>query len=218
MRLRLPGRLPLWGQSKTFQFTDPGPLMDGDLQLIAPGPQWIDAALAACAHPLTIQQAPDVARTTRQNLLDFLRVCPAGRQPASPSTGADAPTYHFWMLTTDPAQASTPIVGGIALRIGNTYDIVMYYGHLGYHVYPPSRGHHYAARACRLLMPLAYEHGIDPIWITCNPENRASRRTCDGTGAQLVETVPVPSTHVLYRRGDFEKCRYRLDTTSAGAK
>ena len=28
-----------------FQFLDPGPLIDGDLELIAPQPQWVDEAL-----------------------------------------------------------------------------------------------------------------------------------------------------------------------------
>jgi predicted acetyltransferase len=78
-------------------------------------------------------------------------------------------------------------------------------------VYPFARGHHYAERACRLLLPLARRHGIQPLWITCNPDNFPSRRTCERLGAKLVEIVAVPPRDPLYLRGDHEKCRYRLD-------
>jgi tagatose 1,6-diphosphate aldolase len=49
------------------------------------------------------------------------------------------------------------------------------------------------------------------LWITCNPDNYASRRTCERLGAEMVEIVPLPSNNVLYQRGEREKCRYRLD-------
>jgi tagatose 1,6-diphosphate aldolase len=103
------------------------------------------------------------------------------------------------------------IAGAIGFRIGSNHTIEMYYGHFGYHVYPPARGHHYAERACRLLLPLAYRHGLRTLWITCNPDNYASRRTCERLGARLVSIVPVPEEDALYVRGDREKCRYSLD-------
>ena len=111
-----------------------------------------------------------------------------------------APAYHFWMHITDNAELA--IAGGINLRIGNQYDLLMYNGQVGYHVYPPARGRHYAERACRLLFPLAIRHAINPLWITCNPDNFASRRTCERLGGKLVEIVPVPPDHSLYARGN----------------
>ena len=54
-------------------------------------------------------------------------------------------------------------VGGISLRIANTAHIVNYLGHIGYHVEPAYRGRHLAARSCRLLVPLARQHGLNPI-------------------------------------------------------
>jgi tagatose 1,6-diphosphate aldolase len=103
------------------------------------------------------------------------------------------------------------IAGGISLRVGNNPDLEMYGGHIGYNVYPPVRGNHYAERACRLLLPLARAHGLRRIWITCNPDNFASRRTCERLGCRFAEIVPVPPEHPLYQRGDIEKCRYWLD-------
>jgi tagatose 1,6-diphosphate aldolase len=61
-------------------------------------------------------------------------------------------------------------------------------------------------------LSLAGRHGIDPLWVTCNPDNFASRRSCERLGAQLVEIVPVPLKHPLYQRGEMEKCRYRVQT------
>lgn len=56
---------------------------------------------------------------------------------------------------------------------------VYYFGHIGYHVDPPWRGHHYAARACALLAPLIAVAGKSSVVITADPDNFASRRTCE---------------------------------------
>jgi tagatose 1,6-diphosphate aldolase len=97
------------------------------------------------------------------------------------------------------------------LRIGTTYDLETYVGHFGYGVYPPARGRHLAERACRLLLPLAKAHGLKRLWITCNPDNWPSRRTCERLGCTLAGVVPVPEGHALYQRGDRYKCRYFLE-------
>ncbi|HEY1922327.1 MAG TPA: GNAT family N-acetyltransferase [Tepidisphaeraceae bacterium] len=191
-----------------FDFLDPGPLVDAELELVAPAVQWVEPILDACRHQLSIREVPALADTTRRQLLDFLAACPGGRQPSNPGKGL-VPEYHFWMHATD--NPDLPMAGGIGLRVGNTHDTQMYSGHIGYHVYPPSRGRHYAERACRLLLPLARRHNINPIWITCNPDNYASRRTCERLGANLVEIVPIPAGHTLHQRGETEKCRYRID-------
>jgi tagatose 1,6-diphosphate aldolase len=210
MPLFLRARLPLGGfKSRAVDFLDPGPLIDAELELVQPDPRWVDDVVAACLHSQTVRESPSFSQTTRQSLLNFLRECPGGRQAAEPVDGI-VPTYHFWMRCPDCPD--TPMVGGISLRLGNSYDTVMYYGHIGYHVYPQARGRHYAERSTRLLLPLAARHGIDPLWITCNPDNFASRRSCERLGAQLVEIVQVPTDHPLFQRGETEKCRYRVET------
>ena len=103
-----------------------------------------------------------------------------------------------------------PIAGSIGLRIATSFDLEMYLGHIGYKVFPFARGRRYAERACRLVLPLARRH-LRTLWVTCNPENIASRRTCERLGATLVDIVTVPQSHALYARGDRQKCRYRLD-------
>jgi len=117
------------------------------------------------------------------------------------------PAYKFKMtLVGDDKE-----IGRIDLRIGNTNPLVLYGGHIGYHVELEHRGHRYAARALRLLMPLARRHGMTTLWITCNPDNIASRRTCELAGAQFVEVVDLPQDTDMYQEGERQKCRYRLD-------
>jgi tagatose 1,6-diphosphate aldolase len=126
--------------------------------------------------------------------------------PGDPARG-HVPAYLFKMTRTGQEEK----IGSISLRIGHTPHIVLYAGHIGYGVEPAYRGHRYAARACRLLLPLARRHGLTTLWITCNPDNTASRRTCEILGAEFVEIVDVPENTDMYRRGDQQKCRYRLD-------
>jgi len=116
------------------------------------------------------------------------------------------PTYHFNMMPAD----SSVVIGSINLRIGNPERIVRYRGHIGYSEKPEYRGHRFAARGVRLLRSLAAAHGLNPVWITCDPDNLASRRTCELAGAELVETIDVSADEEMYRRGIRQKCRYRL--------
>jgi tagatose 1,6-diphosphate aldolase len=62
----------------------------------------------------------------------------------------------------------------------------------------------------RLLLPLAKRHGLSPLWLTCNPDNVASRKSCELAGAELVETVALPRDEEMYEHGDRAKCRYRI--------
>lgn len=128
------------------------------------------------------------------------------RYPGNPAINY-VPAYKFKMTLVGQDEE----IGRIELRVGNTDHVVMYGGHVGYGVTPEHRGHRYAARACRLLLPLARSHGLKAIWITCNPENVASRRTCELAGAELVEIVDLPEDTDMYQEGERQKCRYRID-------
>ena len=197
-----------------FFFVDPGPLIDHELELVAPGPRHVEDLLASCRHPLCANDRA-ASTTTRERVHEFLKRAPGGHERADPDRGT-VPAYHFWMrLHAQGGLAPQPppvrIAGGIGLRIGQSRDLEMYLGHVGYNVYPPARGNHYAERACRLILPIARHHGMRALWITCNPDNYASRRTCERLGCALVDTVAVPPGHTLHQRGELEKCRYRLD-------
>jgi tagatose 1,6-diphosphate aldolase len=199
-----------------LRWFDPGPLVDRELELIPPSDAWVEAVLAACHHPETVQNDARLAETNRKQLQDLLRAAPGGRDPGDPKLQR-VQAYMFWMRLR-PTQApnggwaAPPLViaGGCSLRVADTPDVRRCFGHVGYHVYPPARGRRLAERAVRLLLPLARAHGLKEIWVTCNPDNWASRRTCERLGAVLVDLVDLPPDNVLYRRGERQKCRYLL--------
>lgn len=117
------------------------------------------------------------------------------------------PAYRFKMVASGHGE----VMGSIELRVGDSFELIQYAGQIGYGVFEKYRGNHYAARACRLLLPLAGDHGLNPLWITCNPDNVASRRTCELAGGTLVEVVDLPEDSEMYLSGDRQKCRYRFD-------
>jgi len=117
------------------------------------------------------------------------------------------PTYFFRMMSIDRAEE----VGNVNLRVGSTPHIERYAGHIGYGVHQAHRGHHYAARSLVLLLPFARSLGIDPVWITCDPDNVASRRSLEIAGAEFFEIVGVPEDCGIRKYGGkLRKCRYRL--------
>ncbi|MDP6779150.1 MAG: GNAT family N-acetyltransferase [Candidatus Latescibacteria bacterium] len=141
--------------SDTFQFLDPGTLIDRDLQLV---------------------------------LVD---------QGYKDPEGDRVPFYLFGMKRV-PDGAN---MGGIMLRIGDAATVLRYACHLGFDVRPEHRGRRYAARSVGLLLPFARRQGLDKVWIGCDPDNAASRRTCELAGGAYQETIPVPPDIDLYEQG-----------------
>ena len=124
-------------------------------------------------------------------------------RPADEEKGY-VPSYEYAIVLHGTDQK----IGGICLRIGdneNTY----YGGHIGYGVDEGYRGHGYATKACRLLRDLAVEHGVKELLITCNPENTASRRTCENLGADLVGELLLPEHNEMYQEGERRKLQFR---------
>lgn len=123
------------------------------------------------------------------------------------------PTYFFCMMLLTSGEE----VGTINLRAGSTPHLERYAGHIGYGVHASHRGHHYAARSVVLLLPLAGRLGIDPLWVTCDPENMASRRSLEIAGAEFVEIVEVPQNCGIRKYGGkLRKCRFRLRIAQRG--
>ena len=115
------------------------------------------------------------------------------------------PAYYFSIMNEENLE-----VGKCDLRIGHNEN-TRFGGNIGYEVYPKYRGNNYAARACRLLFQLAKKHEMKEIYITCDPDNIASRKSCEIAGATLVEIVSIPSHLELYRLGKRESCIYKIE-------
>ena len=115
------------------------------------------------------------------------------------------PAYYFDICRCDGTR-----VGTCDLRIGRNEKIEIG-GNIGYTVFPPYRGHHYAARAVRLLKTLAARHGMAYLTISCVPENAASARTCELAGGVLTGIVPVPMFSEMYAEGKRFVRVYRFE-------
>ncbi|MCF6465771.1 GNAT family N-acetyltransferase [Clostridium sp. Cult2] len=113
------------------------------------------------------------------------------------------PAYYFKIVRcVDDVE-----VGQCDLRIGHN-DNTKYGGNIGYEIYESYRGNHYASKACKLLFLLAKKHKMDKIIITCAPENIASRKTCEHSGAELIGIIDRPTWHELYKNGQKKTCQY----------
>ncbi len=115
------------------------------------------------------------------------------------------PAYYFDICLAD----GTP-VGFCDLRIGYN-DKLCIGGHIGYTVHEPYRGHRYAAKACALLFRLARQHDMPYLYITCDPSNAASARTCEIAGGAFVEETGIPEDNEMYAEGKRRVKVYRFE-------
>ena len=111
---------------------------------------------------------------------------------------------QIWRITLHNSRKE---IGQISYRDGES-RCVYYYGHIGYHIDPPYRGKHFAARACLLIRKEIRMSGKTSAVITCDPDNSASRKTCERLGCLLEGEVPVPED--LQKKFELSavKCRY----------
>lgn len=114
------------------------------------------------------------------------------------------PAYHFFIC--DPNGTK---MGTCDLRIGHN-EKLYYGGNIGYCVDEAYRGNHYAGKACLLLLELARKHGMEYLIITCNPDNHASRKTCEYAKGTLLEITQLPIDNDMRNKGDTEKCIYKF--------
>lgn len=100
-------------------------------------------------------------------------------------------------------------VGICDLRIGHSEGLY-YGGNIGYEIYEEYRGHHYSARACELLFKLAKLHELEYLYITCNPENIASKKICEFLQGEFVGLVALPMDNEMRNDGDTHKLVYKF--------
>ncbi|MFK5883284.1 MAG: GNAT family N-acetyltransferase [Candidatus Izemoplasma sp.] len=111
------------------------------------------------------------------------------------------PDYVFHIVE----KTTNKKVGFIDIRIG--YSKGLYFGgHIGYTVYEEYRGNNFALKACRLIKEVALHHKMDRLYVTCSPDNIASRRTCEKLGLELLEIVDLPIDNDMYLEGERLKC------------
>ena len=105
-------------------------------------------------------------------------------------------------------QAVDKIVGRIEYRHETGRDLT-YYGNVGYLIYQKYRGQGYAYRACLALLEIL-DSSIETVYITCNPDNIASKKTIEKLGASYIGLVDVAVDHELYKYGETQKEVYLI--------
>lgn len=124
-----------------------------------------------------------------------------GVKPIEERSGV--PSYSFSICDASSGRK----MGHLSFRVGHNENLY-YHGNIGYSVEPPYRGRHYAEKACRLAFRLAKLHGMETLIITCDPDNTASRKTCEHLGATLLEIADIPAGHYLRSAATPQKCIY----------
>ncbi len=104
------------------------------------------------------------------------------RLPESPRPAHFVPYTELWMVDGDE------YVGRIALRHELTELLLTWGGHIGYSVRPSARRRGHAGAALGLMLPVCAELGIDPVLVTCDTDNEASRRTIERNGGVYEDT------------------------------
>lgn len=116
------------------------------------------------------------------------------------------PAYHFLICDRQGT-----VMGHCALRIGYN-DSLYYVGHIGYSIYEEYRGNHYAAKACKLLFLLAKKHGMSYLYITCNPDNLPSRRTCEYLQGEFLGVADLPEDNDMrINKGKTQMCIFKFN-------
>ena len=116
--------------------------------------------------------------------------------PSTPEKEWFVPVYTFAMVNTK----TQDVMGDVDLRVGLTEKLKVFGGHLGYGVAEPYRGHRYATRSCRLLLPFIRQLDINPVVITCAPDNLPSVKTIEALGADLISTKDVEIEPGIFRK------------------
>ena len=118
---------------------------------------------------------------------------------------SDVPRYSFKISLAN----QTEKIGYIGLKFAFTEPYRKYYGQISYGIQEAFQGHKYAAKACKLIVPVLIDYHLDVVWIVVAPDNIASRKTCEAIGCELVEMIDLPPSDFLYKQGIHQACRYR---------
>lgn len=128
----------------------------------------------------------------------------SGEKVRDPELGIED-GFTFYIYKNHPRNR----IGYVSLRLGES-PALYYLGHIGYRIESSWRGHGYAARACRLLIPFMRRLRIESLCITANPENTPSRKTCEHLGCLLESIAAVPREFRAVCAGAEYKCRYLM--------
>ena len=104
------------------------------------------------------------------------------REPETPRPRAYVPFTELWMAEGEE------ILGRITLRHELNEMLFTWGGHIGYGVRPSARRRGHATAALVEMLEVCRARGIDPVLVTCDVDNEASRRTIERAGGEYEDT------------------------------
>ncbi len=105
------------------------------------------------------------------------------REDEAPRPRAYVACTELWMVDD-----TDEVVGRISLRHELNELLFTWGGHIGYTVRPSARRRGHASAALAGMLEVCRDKGIDPVLLTCDVDNVASRRTIEGAGGVYEDT------------------------------
>ena len=113
---------------------------------------------------------------------EFTAMVAAIRHDADPAAVLAPDLVHqttLWFVDGDEW------LGQLAIRHRLTPVLLELGGHIGYYVRPSVRRRGHATAMLAQALPIAAELGIDPVLITCDADNVASRKVIESCGGEF---------------------------------
>jgi predicted acetyltransferase len=98
----------------------------------------------------------------------------------------DTPRPRGWVPATYLWYVDGPLfIGRLSIRHRLTPWLYDYGGHIGYDVRPSTRRRGHATAMLRDALPWCSDLGIDPVLVTCDVDNVASRKVIESAGGKF---------------------------------
>jgi len=110
---------------------------------------------------------------------DYVAALRAQSDPQTPRPAGWVPCTTWWWVD------GQDYLGRIALRHQLTERLRETGGHIGYDVRPTARRRGHATAMLLAALPRAHDLGIDPVLVTCDADNLASRKVIEASRGVL---------------------------------
>lgn len=92
------------------------------------------------------------------------------------------------------------ILGMINLRLELNEYLSNVGGHVGYSILPTVQGMGFGKQQLALLLPIAMNHGLSRLLLTCHEENIASRKIIEANGGRFIDRTVDISDNKMIRK------------------
>lgn len=131
---------------------------------------------------------------TQAGFDEYVRALIADTRPETPRPVGMVPTTTLWFVDGDTW------LGRLSIRHQLTPRLMEWGGTIGYDIRPSARNRGHGRAMLRAALPHAWGLGFDPVLVTCDADNTASRKVIEASGGVFED-----------KRGD--KLRYWIATS-----